>query len=376
MTMRPQNYVAIWITGFAALAIILVVLSDILLPFVAGMAVAYFLDPVADRLERSGISRSLATSIITAAFIVVIGLMLFFLLPVLQGQVVEFLKNLPNYFQSARGWAEPMIERWIAELEPGRMDKAETVIEDFSGRAVEFTLSLLGNIWAGGMALVNLLALIFITPVVTFYMLRDWDRIVSKTDSWLPRHQAPAIREQARLMDSALSGFVRGTGLICIILAIFYAVSLSVIGLEFGLAIGVAAGLLSFVPYLGSLGGLAVCLGMAFLQFDETWIIGVVAGIFVIGQIVSDYILVPRLVGKRVRLHPVWIIFAVLAGGSLFGFVGMLVSVPVAALFGVLVRYGVNNYLASDIYSQDSSANGSKNIESGNSEKSESEGSN
>tara|TARA_B100000676_G_C18059055_1_gene836462 strand:- start:107 stop:1237 length:1131 start_codon:yes stop_codon:yes gene_type:complete len=374
MTMRPQNYVVVWIVGFILLAIILLLLSDILLPFIAGIAVAYFLDPVADRLERQGLSRILATSLITAAFVIIIGLMLFFLLPILQGQVVEFLKNLPNYFQSARGWAEPMIERWSAELEPDRMNKVESVIEDFSGRAVQFTLSLIGDIWAGGMALVNFLALIFITPVVTFYMLRDWDSIVDKIDNWLPRRQAPTIREQAKLMDSTLSGFVRGTGLICIILAAFYAATLSAVGLEFGFAIGVAAGLLSFVPYLGSIGGLLICVGMALIQFDDAWVIGVIAGIFIFGQIVSDYILVPRLVGKRVRLHPVWIIFSVLAGGSLFGFVGMLVSVPVAALVGVLVRYGVTNYLESDMFKHDTDETNSSPIGSGKNEKPEGDG--
>ena len=350
MTMRARTYVGTWLFAFAALIVLMVVLRDILLPFVAGMAVAYFLDPVADRLERAGFSRTLATTLITAAFIIVVGLLLFFLVPVLQAQVVAFLKNLPDYFHSARGWAEPMIERWIAELEPERMEKAETVIENFSGRAVQFVLGVVGDIWAGGMALVNFLALVFITPVVTFYLLRDWDNIVARVNSWLPREQAPVIREQAQLMDSTLAGFVRGTGIVCLVLAAFYGATLSAAGLEFGLAIGIAAGLLSFVPYLGSVGGLVICVGLAVLQFDETWRIAVVAGIFVIGQIAGDYVLTPRLVGQRVRLHPVWIIFAVLAGGSLFGFVGMLVSVPVAALVGVLVRFGIGTYLESDMY--------------------------
>tara|TARA_Y100001936_G_scaffold253271_1_gene316953 strand:- start:7388 stop:8518 length:1131 start_codon:yes stop_codon:yes gene_type:complete len=357
MKMQPRTYIGIWLTGFAAIILLLVVLSDILLPFVAGMAVAYFLDPVADRLQRHGLSRTLATAVITAAFIIVIGLILFFLLPVLQGQVVEFLKNLPDYFQAARGWAEPMIERWMSELEPERVDRAEAVIEKFSGRAVQFVLGILGDVWAGGMALVNFLALIFITPVVTFYMLRDWDDILSRIDKWIPRNKAVIIREQASLMDSALSGFVRGTGIVCLLLAIFYGATLSAVGLEFGLVIGICAGLLSFVPYLGSIGGLAICIAMAALQFDEAWIMGVVAAIFIFGQVASDYFLVPRLVGQRIRLHPVWIIFAVLAGGSLFGFVGMLISVPAAALIGVLVRFGVKNYLESEMYDNEQEKN-------------------
>lgn len=350
MTMRARTYVGFWIAAFVVLIVLLLVFRDILLPFVAGMAAAYFLDPVADRLERAGFSRTLATALITAAFVVVVGLLLFFLIPVLQSQAVDFLKNLPSYFQSARGWAEPMIERWVSEMEPDRVQRAETVIEDFSGRAVQFVLGIIGNVWAGGMALVNFLALAFITPVVTFYMLRDWDGIVARVKSWLPREQAPAICEQAVLMDSTLAGFVRGTGIVCLVLAAFYGGALSAAGLQFGLAVGIVAGLLSFVPYLGSIGGLIICIGLALLQFDEAWRIAVIAGIFVIGQIAGDYVLTPRHVGQRVRLHPVWIIFAVLAGGTLFGFVGMLISVPVAALIGVLTRFGIGNYLESDMY--------------------------
>jgi predicted PurR-regulated permease PerM len=209
---------------------------------------------------------------------------------------------------------------------------------------------MLGNIWAGGMALVNFLALLLITPVVTFYLLRDWDSMVARMDSWLPRAHAETIREQTRILDSTLSAFVRGTGMVCIILAVFYAATLSIAGLQFGLAIGLAAGILSFVPYLGSLGGLIICVGLAFLQFDEGWRIAVIAGIFIIGQLAEGMILTPKLVGDRIRLHPVWVIFAVLAGGTLFGFVGMLIALPVAAMLGVVIRFGVGQYLESKVY--------------------------
>jgi len=354
--MNARTYAGIWLAALAILIVLLVLFQNILLPFVAGMAVAYFLDPVADRLEKAGLSRTLATSIITAAFIVVVILFLIFAVPLLQGQIVDFLGKLPDYFQAARGWAEPMIERWTNRIEPEQADRAEAVIEQFSQRAVQFVLSMLGNVWAGGMALVNLLALMFITPVVTFYLLRDWDSIIERLNVWLPRAQAETIREQARIMDSTLSGFVRGTGMVCIILAVFYAATLSIAGLQFGLAIGLAAGLLSFVPYLGSLGGLIICVGLAFLQFDETWRIAVIAAIFIFGQLVEGMILTPKLVGDRIRLHPVWVIFAVLGGGTLFGFVGMLIALPVAALIGVVIRFGIGQYLESELYRGDGEA--------------------
>ncbi len=348
--MNIRTYSGIWLAAIVALIILLVLFQNILLPFVAGMAVAYFLDPVADRLERAGLSRTLATTIITAGFIIVVVLLLIFAVPLLQGQVVDFLSNLPEYFQALRGWGEPMIERWTEKMDPGQGDRAEAVIEKFSERAVQFVLGMLGDVWAGGMALVNFLALLFITPVVTFYLLRDWDSIVARLNKWLPREQAETIREQARIMDSTLSGFVRGTGMVCIILAIFYAATLSVAGLQFGLAIGLAAGVLSFVPYVGSLGGLIICVGLAFLQFDEGWRIAIIAAIFIIGQLAEGMILTPKLVGDRIRLHPVWVIFAVLAGGTLFGFVGMMIALPAAALIGVVIRFGISQYLDSKIY--------------------------
>jgi predicted PurR-regulated permease PerM len=186
--------------------------------------------------------------------------------------------------------------------------------------------------------------------VVTFYLLRDWDSLVKRIDSWLPVRQADTIRQQMRQIDETLAGFVRGQGMVCLILAAYYGAGLSIAGLEFGLVVGLSAGLVSFVPYVGSVGGLAVSVGLALLQFDEAWRVGVVAAIFGVGQVMEGMVLTPKLVGDRVRLHPVWVIFAVLAGGSLFGFVGMLVSLPVAAVIGVLVRFGISHYLASQLY--------------------------
>ena len=193
--MNIRTYAGIWLATLAVVVILLVLFQNILLPFVAGMAVAYFLDPVADRLERAGLSRTLATTIITAAFTILVVLFLIFAVPLLQGQIIDFLGNLPDYFQAARGWAEPVIERWTNKLDTEQTDRADAVIEQFSERAAQFVLGMLGNIWAGGMALVNFLALLFITPVVTFYLLRDWDSIVARLNSWLPKAQAENIRE-------------------------------------------------------------------------------------------------------------------------------------------------------------------------------------
>ena len=348
--LKARNYVLIWLGIFVALIILMVVLRGVLLPFVIGMAVAYFLDPVADRLERWGLSRALATTLLTIAFLIVVFLAIAFLLPVLQRQLVAFLGNLPGYFQSIKEWAQPAIESWMSKLEPDEVKRVEEAVGAFSGRAIQYVLGLVDNIWAGGMALVGFLGFLFITPVVTFYLLRDWDSLLKRIDGWLPKRHADTIRQQARQIDETLAGFVRGQGMVCLILSAYYGAGLSIAGLEFGLVVGVAAGIISFVPYVGSVGGLAVGLGLALLQFDEAWRIGVVAAIFAIGQVMEGTVLTPKLVGDRVRLHPVWVIFAVLAGGSLFGFVGMLVSLPVAAVIGVLVRFGISHYLTSPLY--------------------------
>lgn len=351
--MRARTYVGVWVGVLAALIVTLLLFRSILLPFVAGMAAAYFLDPVADKLERNGMSRTFATTIITIAFLIVVALVLVFLVPLLQQQVVELLTNLPSYFNAIRGWIEPMLQQWASEIEPGRVDKAESIVEKFSERAAQFVLEIVGDLWAGGMALVNLVALLFITPVVTFYLIRDWDILVARVNSWLPKEHAPVIREQARLMDSSLSGFIRGTGIVCLTLAVFYGAALSVAGLQFGLVIGIGFGIISFVPYVGSIGGLIVSVALAFIQFDEPWRIAVIAAIFIVGQLAEGMFLTPKLVGDRVRLHPVWVIFAVLAGGTLFGFVGMMIALPAAAMIGILIRFGIQQYLDSHMFHGD-----------------------
>ena len=340
----------VWLGVFAALIIVMIVLRGVLLPFVIAMAVAYFLDPVNDKLERLGLSRALATTVLTVAFLIVVFLGIAFLLPALQRQLVDFLANLPRYFQTVKAWAQPAIEHWMSGLDPEDVKRIEDAVGGFSGRGIQYVLGLVGDLWAGGMALVGFLGFLFITPVVTFYLLRDWDSLVRRIDGWLPVRQAEAIRVQAHLIDQTLAGFVRGQGMVCLILAAYYGAGLSIAGLQFGLVVGISAGLISFVPYVGSVGGLVVGVGLALLQFDEAWRVGVVAAIFGIGQALEGMVLTPKLVGDRVRLHPVWVIFSVLAGGSLFGFVGMLVSLPVAAVIGVLVRFGVSHYLVSPLY--------------------------
>jgi predicted PurR-regulated permease PerM len=199
-------------------------------------------------------------------------------------------------------------------------------------------------------ALFQLISLVVITPLVSFYLLRDWDRIVERIDAYLPRGSAPAIHDQFGKIDRTLAGFIRGQATVCLILGAFYAVGLSLVGLEFGLLIGLGTGLISFIPYFGMMVGLAVGISVALAQFSGLGSVALVAAVFAVGQVAEGNFLTPKLVGDRVGLHPVWVIFALLAGGTLFGFTGILLAVPAAAVIGVLVRFTLESYRDSRLY--------------------------
>ena len=354
--MTPAWRLGIGLAAVASLAAVLSLLSEIMLPFVAGMAVAYFLDPLADRLEKWRCSRTLATSLITAAFFVLAVAMVVVLFPLLQAQLTNFLTRVPDYASRLREFAIPLLERLETDLTPAQMEKLGDAARAYGAQAIGWIAELLKRLWSGGVALLQLLSLIVITPLVTFYLLRDWDRIVARIDALLPREAAPTFRARFKEIDEMLAGFVRGQASVCLILGILYAVGLTAVGLDFGLLVGLGTGLISFVPYFGMLVGLAVGLGMAFAQFHELLPIGLVAAVFAAGQIVEGQFLTPKLVGERVRLHPAWVIFALLAGGALFGFTGILLAIPAAAVIGVLVRFGIERYTQSRLYRGESDA--------------------
>jgi len=339
-----------WVVGIVVFILLLNVLSGVLLPFVAGMAVAYFLDPVADWLEGKGLSRALATSAILFGFFAIAlgGILLLF--PVLQGQVVELVHMVPKILDAVQTYIRPEFEQLRDKLPPEALDQIRNVFGDFAGKGIKWITQIIANIWSGGVAFFNLISLVLITPIVAFYLLRDWDLITAKLDSWLPRPAAPAIRQQLGEIDTTIAGFVRGQASVCLVLSVLYGVGLTMTGLKSGLLVGLAAGFISFIPYLGAATGLSIGVGIALFQYSDVAPIAIVAGIFVFGQTLESYVLTPRLVGDRVGLHPVWIIFALLAGGALFGFTGVLLAVPVTAVIGVLVRYSIRRYLASPLY--------------------------
>ncbi len=356
--MTASRQLVYWSLGFALLCLLLYLLRGMLLPFVAGMAVAYFLDPAVDRLERWGLSRTLATSIITAAFLMVIVALLLLMLPILQKQVLDFVERVPQYTALLKQNMLGLIEALKDRLPPDDMANLREAATKYVGEALTWVGRLLAGIWSGGMALASLLSLIFITPIVAFYLLRDWDRLLARIDAWLPRQHAETVREQMRLIDQRLAGFVRGQALVCVILGLFYGIALTIAGLQFGLIVGLGAGAVSFIPYVGTILGLLTSVGLAVVQFSEWQPIAVVAGIFVFGQVVEGNFLSPKLVGDRIGLHPLWIIFALFAGGTLLGFVGVLLAVPAAAVIGVLGRFAMERYMESPLYAGPEDADG------------------
>lgn len=350
--MSSQREREFWIGALVALVVLLVVLHSVLLPFVAGAALAYMLDPVADRLQRLGLGRLAATLLILALFLLVLVLALGLLAPLVARQLASFAKELPGYAARLQAFiveqgGDILARFGGAEILPDLQSSTGDLVRQGGAWLTAFLASL----WSGGRALIDVIGLVVVTPVVAFYLLVDWDRMVAAIDSWLPRRHQTTIRTLARDIDRALAGFVRGQAGVCLFLGAFYAVGLSLIGLNFAVLIGTIAGLLTFIPYVGSLVGFVLSVGVALVQFWPDWPwIAVTVGIFALGQFLEGNIVTPKLVGESVGLHPVWLIFALLAFGTLFGFVGLLLAVPIAAAIGVLARFGLQRYLASPLY--------------------------
>lgn len=358
--MTNQQRTWSWVIGLSVFLLLLYLLRGVMLPFVAGMAVAYFLDPACDWLEEKGCSRMFATSFITAAFFLLAVLLLVLLAPLAFGQAVDLVDKIPQYTKALPDKAKPLLDHLEPYIGEEGVGEILAVFKASTGDAVKWLGRVAGGLITQLEALANLLSLLLITPVVSFYLLRDWDHLVAKVDSWLPRAHMETIREQFREIDKTLAGFVRGQVTVCLILGLFYGIGLSLAGLEFGFIVGFATGLVSFVPFFGMLIGFVVGMGLAIAQFDSWVHIGIVAGVFMVGQVIEGNFLTPKMVGERVGLHAVWVIFALLACGALFGFVGVLLAVPLAAVIGVLVRFGVARYLESPLYLADEPAGGKK----------------
>lgn len=346
MALPIKDQAKYWGITIAVILILLWQLGDVILPFILGGAIAYCLDPIADRLERMGLSRVAAVAVITLVALLTFILLFLLVIPTLIQQTAQLIETAPDLFNR--------LQTALTNRFPELMDETSTIRQQLIsiGETIQSKGGeLVNGILSSALGLINMLVFLVVVPVVAFYLLLDWDNMTAKIDDMLPRDHLPAVRRLAAQVDSTLASFIRGQGTVCLILGTYYAISLMLAGLNFGLVVGFVAGLISFIPYIGALIGGVLAIGLALFQFWGDWLsIGIIGGIFMIGQFLEGNVLTPKLVGNSVGLHPVWLLFALSVFGSLFGFVGMLVAVPVAAMIGVFARYGMEQYKDSLLY--------------------------
>lgn len=328
-----------------------VTIKAILLPFVVGLAVAYLLDPLADKLEEYKFPRWLATVTILFIFFVGFAGLVVAISPIIQSQVSGIIVNFPSYVENLK----PVIENFFGDVATTLGINIEAETDNFITKATEQGFSKAGGVIAAfltqGAAFLNLLSLLIISPVVAFFLVRDWDLIIESIDNWLPKKNAPSVRIVAKDIDTALAGFIRGQTLVSFIMAILYAIGWSITGLNYSLVLGIVAGILAYVPFVGALVAMLIAMLVGFGQFGaDAGSLVPIFGVFVVVQAIEGAYLTPKLVGSRVGLHPVWVLFAIFAGGELMGFTGVLIALPVAAAIGVIVRFALNNYLQSDLH--------------------------
>ena len=340
-----------WLLTFLVLAAVLWLLHDILLPFVAGIALAYVLAPLADRVERLGVNRTVAALIVVSVLVVALIALMLLLVPLLLQQGASLISHIPGYFKRIKELiVDPNFPwlNWLGSAETGK------TASDLVGQVATWLLSFSYSLWTGGKALVSFASVLIVMPVVTFYLIRDWHAMIDRVDSWIPVRQRETVRQLGREIDAAIGGFLRGQFGVCLVLGCYYAIGLMLVGLDFALLIGLTAGVITFVPYIGSMTGLMIAASVAIAQFWPDWKrITLVVAIFLVGQFIEGNIVSPKFVGERVGLHPVWLIFAMFAFGYLFGFVGLLIAVPLGAAIAVLLRFGLRQYFASPLYAGD-----------------------
>jgi predicted PurR-regulated permease PerM len=344
-----------WAAVIAIACWLLWVLAPVLTPFAIAALLGWLGDPVVDRMEARGRSRGTAVAIVFVVMTLALLAVMLVLVPALERQIVTLVQSIPHYRDWVVGTAVPWVEsRTGFQLQAWLdLDRLVELARSHWERAGGFAASMLGYLSRSGFALIGLLANVVLLPVLTFFFLRDWDLLIDRVASLVPRAHLPVVARLAKESSDVLGAFLRGQFLVMLILGVMYGVGLWMVGLDLGILIGLTSGLLTFVPYLGPTSGIVLGLVAALVQYGDWQHMAGVLVVFGIGQIIESYVLTPKLVGDRIGLHPMAVIFAVLAGGQLFGFLGMLLALPVAAVANVLLRYAHEQYRASRLYAGD-----------------------
>jgi len=346
--MRIAQPATFWIAVSAVSLVALVLLRQILLPFVVGALLAYLLVPAVDRLERFGINRSFAALAVFLPLLAGFVAFLLVLLPAIIGELRFFVEEFPRYVTRLQSLTTDASRPWLHSVMGDELHIEQSSADVAKTMASAWLDDFLRSLWSGGLALISLLSLLVVTPIVAIYLAIDWQRMIATVDGWFPPAHRDGIRALGREIHDTVAGFVRGQIVICLVLAVLYATALKVTGLNHAILIGITAGLISFIPYLGAATGFFVSVCVAMAQFWPNWVpIAVVGGIFIVGEMLADYVLSPRVIGRRVKLNPVWLMFALFAFGWLFGFIGLLLAIPLAASLGVILRFARRQSLAS-----------------------------
>ena len=348
----PRRWQLLAIT--AVIVYLIWLLAPVLMPFAVAAMLAYLGDPLVDRLERLGLNRMWSATIVFVVIMLAVIGVLVLLIPLIARQVENLIGNLPRYGD----WAQNTVWPWLQarlHLDPHTFDSDRllTAIKEHMASIGGVATAVLGKVSRSGLGIAMWLTNLVLIPVVAFYLLRDWDRLVAKIDGMLPRSIQPTVAHLASESDKILGAFVRGQLLVMLALGIFYGAGLGMVGLSVGVLIGMVAGLLSFVPYLGFIIGFVAAIIAALVQYGDWTHVLLVCGVFAVGQLLEGYVLVPKLVGDKIGLHPVAVMFAVLAGGYLFGFLGVLLALPAASVIMVLLRYLIERYRLSELYNEE-----------------------
>lgn len=346
MSLPMRDQAKYWGIALLIFFVALWYLGGVMLPFLVGGAVAYFMDPVADRLERLGLSRVMATTLISVIALLIVILLVLAVIPVLVQQLTALVNATPAIAARFESFLRASLPEMSDTMSVVRQSLAQ-IASAIQAKGGALAQGLINSV----LSVVGWVVFLVVVPVVAFYLLMDWDHMIARIDELLPRDHAPVIRQLAREIDAVLAGFVRGQISVCLTMGVFYAVGLMAAGLQFGLIVGAIAGAITIIPYIGALIGGALAIGLGFYQFWGDWLqIGIIAAVFAIGQFLEGNIITPRLVGKSVGLHPVWLLLALSIFGAIFGFAGLLVAVPLAAALGVLTRFALTQYRQSPLY--------------------------
>ncbi len=348
--MTARNKIIFWLAAFAAFIAFIVIFKPVLLPFVLGLIVAYLLNPLVRKFKAIKISRGTASLIILLGFLLFLTLLLAISAPLLYRQLLQLADDLPGYIDSLWNTVQPVSSQILNRLGINTNTDVQSLLQGNTDTAVDVAKKLAGGLASGGQAIFNVFFVLTVMPIVAYFVMREWETITNFVEDLLPRDQKQTIMDLLKQIDGKISGFIRGQISVAFILGVAYAIALTIAGLKYGFLIGLTAGFISIIPMVGSTLGLVVSITVAWFQTGELGYVAIIGAIFLVGQLIEGNILSPKIVGDSVGMHPLWVFFALLAGGALFGLLGMLIAVPVAAAAGVLIAFGIKQYKSSSLY--------------------------